>query len=149
LVALARTLSIADVVRFIPPQLQSVLAEWYRAASVVVVPSYKESFGLVAIEAQACGTPVVAARVGGLATAVADGESGILLDTHDPAEYASAIDKIVSSPTLLSAMRESAVLHAHKFGWARTAEQTLMAYDVAYDAASRVARPPVMAPLVL
>jgi D-inositol-3-phosphate glycosyltransferase len=149
LVALARTLSIADVVRFIPPQLQSVLAEWYRAASVVVVPSYNESFGLVAIEAQACGTPVVAARVGGLATAVADGESGLLLDTHDPAEYASAIDKIVSSPTLLSAMRESAVLHAHKFGWARTAEQTLMAYDVAYDAASRVARPPVMAPLVL
>jgi D-inositol-3-phosphate glycosyltransferase len=149
LIALAQSLSIADVVRFVPPQPQAVLAEWYRAASVVVVPSYNESFGLVAIEAQACGTPVVAARVGGLATAVADGASGILLDSHDPAEYASAIDKIVSSPSLLSAMRERAVLHAHEFGWARTAEQTLMAYDAAYDEASRLARPPVMAPLAL
>jgi D-inositol-3-phosphate glycosyltransferase len=145
LVALADSLGLADVVRFVPPQRQDALADWYRAATVVVVPSYNESFGLVAIEAQACGTPVVAARVGGLATAVVDGATGILLDGHDPAEYAAAIDKVVSSPTLLVAMRETAVQHAHAFGWARTAELTL----AAYDAASRVTRAQAMAALVL
>ena len=73
---LARRLGIADVVRFVKPVDQTRLADWYRAADIAVVPSYSESFGLVAIEAQACGTPVVAARVGGLATAVADSRSG-------------------------------------------------------------------------
>jgi D-inositol-3-phosphate glycosyltransferase len=145
LVALAAELGVVDVVRFVPPQPQTVLADWYRAASTVVVPSYNESFGLVAIEAQACGTPVVASRVGGLTTAVADGASGFLLDSHDPAGYASAIDKIVSSPALQSAMREKAESHARHFGWARTAEQTL----VAYDAASRMMREHAMAALVL
>jgi D-inositol-3-phosphate glycosyltransferase len=145
LVALADSLGIADVVRFVPPQKQTALADWYRAASTVVVPSYNESFGLVAIEAQACGTPVVAARVGGLATAVVDGASGILLESHAPAEYASAIEKIVSSPALLAAMREKAVLHSQEFGWARTAEQTLSAYDEA----SRMLRTHAMAALVL
>jgi D-inositol-3-phosphate glycosyltransferase len=145
LVGLADSLGLDDVVRFVPPQRQHELADWYRAASTVVVPSYNESFGLVAIEAQACGTPVVASRVGGLTTAVADGTSGILVDSHDPAEYASAIEKVVSSPTLLAAMRENAVQHASEFGWARTAEQTLMAYD----AASRMMRSHAMAALVL
>jgi D-inositol-3-phosphate glycosyltransferase len=145
LVALADSLGIADVVCFVPPQRQDALADWYRAASTVVVPSYNESFGLVAIEAQACGTPVVASRVGGLATAVTDGASGILLDSHDPAEYASAIEKIISSPALHAAMREKAVSHAREFGWSRTAERTLLAYD----AASRMMRSHPMAALVL
>jgi D-inositol-3-phosphate glycosyltransferase len=145
LAALADELGIADVVRLVPPQRQPELADWYRAATVVVVPSYNESFGLVAVEAQACGTPVIASRVGGLTTAVADGASGILLDTHQPAEYASAIDKIVSSPSLLAAMREKSVAHAHEFGWARTAEQTLSAYR----AAAPVMRTPSVAALAL
>jgi D-inositol-3-phosphate glycosyltransferase len=145
LVALADSLGIADVVCFVPPQRQDALADWYRAASTVVVPSYNESFGLVAIEAQACGTPVVASRVGGLATAVTDGASGILLDSHDPAEYASAIEKIISSPALHAAMREKAVSHAREFGWSRTAERTLLAYD----AASRMMRSHPMTALVL
>jgi D-inositol-3-phosphate glycosyltransferase len=145
LMALAQELGLANVVRFIPPQKQTALADWYRAATTVVVPSYNESFGLVAIEAQACGTPVIAARVGGLATAVLDGASGLLLDGHDPAEYASAIEKVVSSPALLSVMRESAVQHAAAFGWARTAELTL----AAYDAASRVMRAHAVAALLL
>ena len=78
------TLGIADVVRFFPPQPPDRLAEHYRAADVAVVPSHNESFGLVALEAQACGTPVVAAAVGGLRTAVRDGVSGVLVDGHDP-----------------------------------------------------------------
>jgi len=145
LVALADSLAISDVVRFVPPQRQRDLADWYRAATVVVVPSYNESFGLVAIEAQACGTPVVASRVGGLTTAVADGISGILVDSHEPAEYASAIDKVISSPSLLASMGENSVSHAHDFGWNRTAEQTL----AAYAAAAQTMRTPAVAALAL
>ena len=75
---LARRLDVLDLVRFEPPASGDRLADFYRAATVTVVPSYNESFGLVALESQACGTPVVAARVGGLTTAVADGVSGVL-----------------------------------------------------------------------
>ncbi|HSS68286.1 MAG TPA: D-inositol-3-phosphate glycosyltransferase [Nocardioidaceae bacterium] len=144
LAALAARLGLADVVRLVPPQRQHDLADWYRAATTVVVPSYNESFGLVAIEAQACGTPVIASRVGGLTTAVIDGATGLLLDSHDPAEYASAIEKVVTSPGLRSAMGVKAVTHAREFGWARTAEQTI----AAYDAASRMMRAHAVAALV-
>ena len=74
------------------------LADWYRAATVVMVPSYSESFGLVAVEAQACGTPVIAASVGGLRTAVQDGVSGVLVDGHDPADYARALRELFADP---------------------------------------------------
>ena len=84
------------MVRLEPPCPQPELAEWYRAATVVMVPSYSESFGLVAVEAQACGTPVVAASVGGLRTAVRDGVSGILVDGHDPASYARVIRELLA-----------------------------------------------------
>ncbi|MGW0197595.1 D-inositol-3-phosphate glycosyltransferase, partial [Nonomuraea sp. NPDC003201] len=80
LTELAAELGISDVVRLVPPAPQEELADWYRAASVTVVPSYSESFGLVALESQACGTPVAAAAVGGLRTAVRDGVSGLLVD---------------------------------------------------------------------
>ena len=82
--ALVKFLKIEDVVRFIPPVKRETLPDWYRQSDLVCVPSYSESFGLVAIEAQACGTPVVASAVGGLRTAVADGISGVLVDGHDP-----------------------------------------------------------------
>ena len=85
---LAAALGVADVVRFAPPVGRAELADWYRAADLVAVPSHSESFGLVAVEAQACGTPVVAARVGGLPTAVADGVTGVLVDGHDPQVWA-------------------------------------------------------------
>jgi D-inositol-3-phosphate glycosyltransferase len=131
LVALAGRLGLADVVRFEPPVPQARLADWYRAASVVVVPSYSESFGLVAIEAQACGTPVVAAAVGGLLTAVDHGRSGVLVPGHDPADYARAIGDLLADPTRRAALSAGARRHAERFGWAGTAHATLEAYRLA------------------
>lgn len=128
---LAAELGIQDVVRFVPTVSQRELADWYAAASVVCVPSYNESFGLVAIEAQACGTPVVAARVGGLATAVSDGVSGVLVDGHDPVDFAAAILPLLTEPELREAMSHKAVRHAEGFGWDVTADRTLTVYSEA------------------
>src|SRR5690606_24844697 len=97
---LAAELGITDVMRFEPPSPQEELADWYRAADVTVVPSHGESDGLVAVESQACGTPVVASRVGGLGTAVADGESGVLIPGHDPADYAAVLRRLYAEPGL-------------------------------------------------
>ena len=95
LVRLADELGISDRVTFLPPQPREQLANVYRAADLVAVPSYSESFGLVAVEAQACGTPVVAAAVGGLPVAVRDGVSGVLVAGHDIDDWAAAIDGCV------------------------------------------------------
>jgi D-inositol-3-phosphate glycosyltransferase len=131
---LSSALGLDDVVRFIPTVSQTGLADWYAAATTVCVPSYNESFGLVAIEAQACGTPVVAARVGGLSTAVSDGVTGVLVDGHDPADYASAMLPLLTDPDLREAMSQKAVHHAESFGWDVTAERTLEVYTDAIAA---------------
>lgn len=131
---LSTAAGLEDVVRFVPTVSQTELADWYAAATLVCVPSYNESFGLVAIEAQACGTPVVAARVGGLATAVSDGVSGILVDGHDPLDYADAFQAILSDPELRESMSQKAVHHAESFGWDVTAERTLAVYREAVEA---------------
>jgi len=131
LAQLATSLGISDVVRFVPPVVQSVLVDWYAADTLVCVSSYNESFGLVAVEAQATGTPVVAAAVGGLTAAVLDGVSGLLVDGHDPSDYARAIERIVHQPALRSAMSEAAVVHAKGFAWERTADRTLEVYRMA------------------
>ena len=128
LAQLASALGISDVVRFIPPVAQSTLVDWYAAATLVCVPSYNESFGLVAVEAQAVGTPVVAAAVGGLTTAVRDGVSGLLVEGHDPADYARAIERIVDQPALRASLSTGAVAQAAEFAWDRTAERTLEVY---------------------
>jgi D-inositol-3-phosphate glycosyltransferase len=128
---LAAQLGIADVVRFEPPAPQERLADWYRAASAVVVPSHNESFGLVALEAQACGTPVIAAAVGGLRTAVRDGISGLLVDGHDPADYATAAARLLSSPAYRERLSVGALAHASGFGWAATAGGVLDSYVAA------------------
>jgi len=145
---LAAALGIADVVRFLPPQPRQRLADQYRAADVAVVPSHNESFGLVALEAQACGTPVVAARVGGLRTAVSDGVSGVLVEGHDPADYAAAIRSVLSRRELLAA---GARRHAARFSWDRTADSLVAAYSSAADemarAFARPARDRVLGPL--
>jgi len=127
--ALATRLEVADMVRFVPPMGQAELADHYRAASLVCVPSYNESFGLVALEAQACGTPVVAANVGGLPTAVRDGVTGILVDGHRAADYALVIERLLSDARLLATFGQAAAGHAMTFGWSRTAEQTVQAYQ--------------------
>lgn len=121
-------LGLIDVVRLVPTVTQPELAQWYAAADVVGVPSHNESFGLVAIEAQACGTPVVAARVGGLSTAVADEVTGLLVDGHDPHDYADAVARLLDDPALRHEMGLKAVAHATGFGWDVTAERTLEVY---------------------
>jgi D-inositol-3-phosphate glycosyltransferase len=128
LAQLAASLGIADVVRFIPPVAQSTLVDWYAAATLVCVPSYNESFGLVAVEAQAAGTPVVAAAVGGLTTVVRDGFSGVLVEGHDPEDYARAIEPIIAQPTLRATLAAGAVQQAAGFAWERTADRTVEVY---------------------
>jgi D-inositol-3-phosphate glycosyltransferase len=125
---LAGRLGLSDVVRLEPPCPQSELADWYRAATVVTVPSHSESFGLVALEAQACGTPVVAAAVGGLRTAVRDGESGVLVDSHDPADYARVLRRLVAAPPALARMSAGALRHASAFGWTAAVDRLLGVY---------------------
>lgn len=121
---LAATLGISGNVRFLPPQ-GAGLAEVYRAADVVAVPSHNESFGLVALEAQACGTPVVAAQVGGLPVAVADGRSGLLVPGHRAEQWADALRAAVERRDELGA---GAVVHARAFSWDRTADTLLATY---------------------
>ncbi|WP_433298442.1 D-inositol-3-phosphate glycosyltransferase [Actinoplanes sp. CA-030573] len=128
LIELAASLGVTDRVLFLPPQTGDDLAELYRCADLVAVPSYNESFGLVALEAQACGTPVVAAAVGGLVTAVRDGVSGVLVDGHDPRAWARALDSLLAAPRLRAALSQGAVAHAAGFSWDRTAEGLLRVY---------------------
>jgi D-inositol-3-phosphate glycosyltransferase len=131
LVRLAESLGVADVVRFVPPVAQSRLADWYAAATLVCVPSYSESFGLVAVEAQACGTPVVATAVGGLTTVVRDGSSGLLVEGHRPDDFARAMERIVNDRDLRDRLSRGALSQARRFGWERTAEATIEVYRTA------------------
>jgi D-inositol-3-phosphate glycosyltransferase len=128
LIELATALGVRDRVRFMPPQAGERLADVYRAADLVAVPSYNESFGLVALEAQACGTPVLAAAVGGLITAVRDGVSGVLVDGHNPADWARMLDRLLHQPERLAELASGAVRHAHDFSWDRTASTLLDVY---------------------
>jgi D-inositol-3-phosphate glycosyltransferase len=133
---LAARLGITGLVRFLPPMPADELATVYRAADVVAVPSHNESFGLVALEAQACGTPVVAARVGGLPVAVADNVSGLLVSGHEPAAWASALAEVALRPDVRARLSVGAVGHAHRFSWERTTDELLAGYVQAADAFS-------------
>jgi len=132
---LATTLGVQAQVRFVPPVPRTELAQWYRAADLVAVPSHSESFGLVAVEAQACGTPVVAARVGGLPSAV--GEAGVLVDGHDIPVWADALEGLLTDPERRKALSRKAVDHAALFGWDRTAERLYEVYVEAKRARAR------------
>jgi D-inositol-3-phosphate glycosyltransferase len=123
---LASRLGLDDVVRFLPPQPAHGLATVFRAADVVAVPSHNESFGLVALEAQACGTPVVAARVGGLPVAVSDGVSGLLVDGHGAGSWADALAAVALDPD--RRLAAGAVAHARRFSWDRTTDALLQTY---------------------
>jgi D-inositol-3-phosphate glycosyltransferase len=133
LVGLAGQLGLGGNIRLEPPCPQPELARWYRAASIVMVPSYSESFGLVAMEAQACATPVVAAAVGGLRTAVRDGFSGVLVDGHDPGVWARELERLIRSPGRLASLSRGAIEHASAFGWPATADKLIDVYTGAMN----------------
>ncbi len=126
LIQLADDLGIPSHVTFLPPQSRDQLVNVYRAADLVAVPSYSESFGLVAIEAQACGAPVVAAAVCGLPVAVRDGITGTLVDGHDIGDWAESIAALLENGT--DAMRAAAVEHAATFSWSSTVDALLSSY---------------------
>lgn len=125
---LAAELGIIDVVRFLPPQGGSALTGVYRAADVVAVPSFNESFGLVALEAQACGAPVVAASVGGLPVAVDDGGSGLLVTGHEAELWADALASVALDPARRARLAEGTTAHAARFSWQGTTEALLDTY---------------------
>ncbi|TIC78945.1 D-inositol-3-phosphate glycosyltransferase [Nocardioides sp. GY 10127] len=133
-----------DVVRFVPPVDQDRLARWYGLADVVAVPSYNESFGLVAAEAQASGTPVVAAAVGGLPTVVRDGRSGLLVPGHAPAAWADALGRLLLDDDLRARLTAGARPHASAFSWEATAEATVACYEKARALLSRDAPRPAL-----
>jgi D-inositol-3-phosphate glycosyltransferase len=140
LIDLAASLGITDAVRFLPPQTGVDLPDLYRAADLVAVPSYNESFGLVALEAQACGTPVLAAAVGGLVTAVRDEVSGMLVDGHNPVDWARMLAALLAAPARRAELARGAVRHARNFSWTRTASGLLAVYrDAVAEQRSRLA----------
>jgi D-inositol-3-phosphate glycosyltransferase len=128
LTRLAGELGIADRVRFEPPASRARLADFYTAADLTVVPSYNESFGLVALESQACGVPVVAAAVGGLRTAVQDGRTGLLVDGHHTDDWAAVLGSLLHEPKRRAVLGEAARAHAQQFSWRHTADGLRVAY---------------------
>lgn len=124
----ARRLGVADRLRFLEPVPHAELPDLYRAADVVVVPSASESFGLVALEAEACGTPVVATAVGGLRLTVRDGETGYLVGSRDPAAFAAALSRVLADPSARERLGSNAVRLARRFPWSSTANGILETY---------------------
>ncbi|MFN2504488.1 MAG: glycosyltransferase [Acidimicrobiales bacterium] len=126
--ALVAAEGLGDRVRFVPPQRHESLPAFYRAADVCLVPSRSESFGLVALEAAACGTPVVAAAVGGLRTLVAHGETGFLVEGRDPASYARRVDDLLSHPERAAGMGAAGAARAQRYCWSITAARLRRLY---------------------
>ena len=119
--ALARQLGISDQVRFVPAQVHHLLSTYYRAADVVLVPSRSESFGLVALEAAACGVPVVAAVVGGLRTLVDHGRTGLLVEQRDPEAFAAAAASILGDDAVAARLGRAAAERALDYTWSTAA----------------------------
>ncbi len=122
---------LADVIVLRPHSPRDELFRWYCVADVVGVPSYNESFGLVALEAQACGRPVVATDVGGLRSAVDNRVTGLLVDGHDPRHWADALEAVLDDPGLASRLGRQAAQHAARFSWDNSAAASLDAYRLA------------------
>jgi D-inositol-3-phosphate glycosyltransferase len=127
-------LGVQDQVRFVPPQPHHILSTYYRAADVVLVPSRSESFGLVALEAAACGVPVVASAVGGLLSLVDDGRTGFLVHGRAPEEFAKAIARVLDEPALASSMSLASAARAKRYTWSFAAARLRRLYaDLSVD----------------
>ncbi len=131
--AIASTLGIRDRVDFLGSVAHHELPYFYSAADVCVMPSYSESFGLVGLEAQACGCPVVASDVPGLRSVIRDGVSGYLIDGDDPAEYADRIGRLLADHELAQQMGRRASMLAQRFSWTRTADRLEGLFDGAIE----------------
>jgi D-inositol-3-phosphate glycosyltransferase len=131
LMQISQVLRIGDRLKLIPPTPAEALADLYRMADVVAVPSHSESFGLVALEAQACGTPVVASAVGGLVTAVKDGQSGVLVSSRDDHAWAVAIEKVLTDRKYHAQLTAGAIAHAQRFSWDSTTQGLRNSYTEA------------------
>ncbi|MDR1767859.1 MAG: glycosyltransferase [Propionibacteriaceae bacterium] len=114
---LAKSFGLEHDVTFVGPQSRAALAALMRCARVVLVPSYSETFGLVALEAAASGTPVIASASGGLREAVAHGETGQLMDSRHPDDWGKALKRLLTQPGLLETMGVVARVHARRFDW--------------------------------
>lgn len=125
---LADDLGVADAIRWVDPQPHHLLSTYYRAAEVVLVPSRSESFGLVALEAAACGVPVVAAAVGGLRTVVVDGVTGTLVEGRDPLDHAAAVIRLLAEPDVAERFGAAAARHARQYTWSMTAARLRRMY---------------------
>lgn len=125
---LARDLRIEDRVELLPAVARAELPALYASADVVLMPSRSESFGLVALEAQAVGVPVIAAAVGGLRQLVGHGESGFLVEGYDPRAYAERILEVLRDPGLATRLSAGAVARARRYPWRRTAEDLVAVY---------------------
>jgi D-inositol-3-phosphate glycosyltransferase len=132
--ALAAALGVGEQVTFVPPIPHELLSTWYRSADVCLVPSRSESFGLVALEAAACGTPVIASAVGGLTTLVDDGRTGFLVEAQDPEEYAERVRRVLDVPLLAERFSTAAVLRARAYTWRQAAATLQRVNDDLVDA---------------
>jgi D-inositol-3-phosphate glycosyltransferase len=131
--AIASSLDVRDRIEFLGSVAHHELPYFYSAADVCVMPSYSESFGLVGLEAQACGCPVVASDVPGLRSVVRDGVSGYLIDGNDPAAYADRIGRLLAEPELAQHMGRHASMLAQRFSWTRTADRLEVLFDSVVD----------------
>ncbi len=123
LVTLAERLGVSEAVRMVDPQPHEVISTYYRAADVCLVPSRSESFGLVALESSACGTPVVASAVGGLTTLVDHGETGFLVESRDPAAFAEPVVRILDDRRFAEGLARRAATRALRYSWREAAER--------------------------
>lgn len=134
---LAESLGVGDAVSFHDPVPQSALAGWYRAADVLLAPSRSETFGLVALEAQACGTPVVAADVHGLRATVRGG--GLLVAGHDPVDHAAAVVEVLTDASVARRLRDGGIAFAASTTWDNTVDRLLRVYGEAVAVTSPLA----------
>lgn len=128
---LAERLGVGDVVRFEPPADRHDLARWFQAADLTLMPSRAESFGLVALESQASGTPILGADVGGLRTVVQHRRTGVLVDGYAPETWSSALRDLLASPARRQQLEAAGVDHAMRFRWEHTAHQSVAVYGAA------------------